>query len=230
LSLLICFTRPGQHRRRFEYVHGRAQGDFSDLERGDAGFARDSGRAWTRYQHPRWLRGFRLCISSSHLGPYLTQSFRPLKAIALAVLHDLVSRIGCLGLFTTHHAMLTSEFASSPLVRRCFMSYVNNDDDRTVSFLYRMVEGVSPKSYGMNVASMAGVPVSIVDVADAVAKEFEMQQRDRQGRAQQERSALPLPTLADFAALFRKVPGSRPGLDVALRWANVTGALAASSR
>lgn len=151
-------------------------------------------------------------------------------AIALSVLHDLVARVGCLGLFTTHHAMLTSEFAASPLVRRCYMSYVSNDDERTVSFLYKVAEGVSPKSYGMNVASMAGVPASIVDVADAVAKDFERQQRDRQGRATQERSALPLMALADFAALFKRgeAVGGSGMLDVALRWANVKGLLATS--
>lgn len=150
------------------------------------------------------------------------------QAIALAVLHDLVSRIGCLGLFTTHHAMLTSEFATSPLVKRSFMSYVSNDDERTVSFLYKVADGVSPKSYGMNVAAMAGVPAAIVDVADATAKQFESDQRARQGRATQERSSLPLTALADFSALFKR-NNKRPLLDVALMWANVRGVLSQAS-
>jgi len=46
-----------------------------------------------------------------------------------------------------------------------------------VTFLYKLRDGSCPKSYGMNVANMAGVPKSVTTYADKVAKEFESNSR-----------------------------------------------------
>ena len=50
-------------------------------------------------------------------------------------------------------------------------------------FLYKLVDGACMKSYGMNVASLAGIPKAIVDRAEEVAEEFEkkMQIHDKSG-------------------------------------------------
>lgn len=40
-------------------------------------------------------------------------------------------------------------------------------------FLYKLTPGSSTKSFGMHVASMAGVPSHVVDVAEKHAHEFE---------------------------------------------------------
>ena len=42
-----------------------------------------------------------------------------------------------------------------------------------MTFLYKLVEGVCPKSYGMNVANMAGLPSDVIDRAESVARDFE---------------------------------------------------------
>lgn len=42
-----------------------------------------------------------------------------------------------------------------------------------VTFLYQLTEGVCPKSYGMNVALMAGIDAKIVKRAQDIAEEFE---------------------------------------------------------
>jgi DNA mismatch repair ATPase MutS len=47
-----------------------------------------------------------------------------------------------------------------------------NDNERDVVFLYRLVDGVCPKSYGMHVACMAGVSESIVARAEEKAQEM----------------------------------------------------------
>ena len=44
---------------------------------------------------------------------------------------------------------------------------------REVVFLYKLTPGSSTKSFGMHVASMAGVPSHVVDVAEKHAHEFE---------------------------------------------------------
>ncbi|KAJ3210844.1 DNA mismatch repair protein msh6 [Entophlyctis luteolus] len=94
-------------------------------------------------------------------------------AIAFSVLYHLVTKTCCLGLFSTHYGMLTKEFEDNPLVALKHMSFVSEENKHQVTFLYKLAEGPSPKSFGMNVAMMAGVPASIVDTAERVAEDFE---------------------------------------------------------
>ncbi len=59
---------------------------------------------------------------------------------------------------------------------------VETDDngEETVTFLYKFVEGACPRSYGFNVASMAGVPEEVVQLARHEASQFEHQANDLQ--------------------------------------------------
>ncbi len=50
------------------------------------------------------------------------------------------------------------------------LTFVRND----VTFLYQLCEGVCPKSYGMNVAKMAGVAEDVVQRAEEMAQKFEI--------------------------------------------------------
>jgi DNA mismatch repair protein MSH6 len=78
-------------------------------------------------------------------------------AIAFAVLHQLATHIGCIGFFATHYTSLTDDFAHHPQIRRCCMSTQVDDATREVVFLYKIIDGISPRSYGGLVARMAGV-------------------------------------------------------------------------
>jgi hypothetical protein len=55
--------------------------------------------------------------------------------------------------------MLTDEFASDPRVRLGHMACAI--DGGSVVFLYRLEDGVCPRSYGINVARMAGLPKQV---------------------------------------------------------------------
>ena len=46
-----------------------------------------------------------------------------------------------------------------PFRHLCLRACVQQADKRDVTFLYTLLPGVCSKSYGMNVAHMAGVPV-----------------------------------------------------------------------
>lgn len=95
-------------------------------------------------------------------------------SIAFAVLHQLVQHTKCLGLFSTHYQALTEEFSLCSKVRNMHMGFmIDENDSRSVIFLYKLTNGACPKSYGMNVAQLAGVPSSVVDVAEKIATEFE---------------------------------------------------------
>lgn len=60
----------------------------------------------------------------------------------------------------------------------------NNDDDdptmESVTFLYKIARGRCPKSYGFNVARLAGLEQNVVVRARALAKILENETRNRQ--------------------------------------------------
>jgi DNA mismatch repair protein MSH6 len=123
-------------------------------------------------------------------------------AIAYAVLHYLISHSGCMGLFSTHYHLLCKEFEDNPLLSRFHMACVVDDVNKQVTFLYTLVSGVCPQSYGMNVARLAGVPDAIVQRAEVVARDFEKTHGlDERVIGNHGRGALKLSRLADFALL-----------------------------
>ncbi|KAI8866042.1 hypothetical protein GQ42DRAFT_104655, partial [Ramicandelaber brevisporus] len=94
-------------------------------------------------------------------------------AIACATLHELTTRTGCIGLFSTHYGLLTEEMMNDTTVRLMHMQCHVDELRGDVTFLYKVADGVCSKSYGMNVAGMAGVPRSVVVRATKAARDFE---------------------------------------------------------
>ncbi|KAJ1983733.1 DNA mismatch repair protein msh6 [Dimargaris verticillata] len=124
-------------------------------------------------------------------------------AVAYAVLHHLAGRIGCLGLFSTHYHALTREMGGHPEIALKHMDCHVDPANRDVTFLYKLVSGVCPKSYGMNVANMAGIPRAIVDKAEQVAERFEASHRlTALTNATTQPSCLSPADIADFGYLM----------------------------
>ncbi|XP_040377503.1 DNA mismatch repair protein MSH7 [Oryza brachyantha] len=91
-------------------------------------------------------------------------------AIAYAVFRHLVEVVRCRLLFATHYHSLTKEFASHPHVTLQHMSCVlkprgGGHGDEELTFLYRLTSGACPESYGLQVATKAGLPRSILERA-----------------------------------------------------------------
>lgn len=97
------------------------------------------------------------------------------EAIAYAVLDYLSSVVGCRGVFATHYHALARDFASNPRIalRHMACQLVQRNDTTTIQFLYKLAEGVAPKSYGMNVARLAGLDSAIVDMATNISSKVE---------------------------------------------------------
>ncbi|GAN01573.1 DNA mismatch repair protein Msh6 [Mucor ambiguus] len=95
-------------------------------------------------------------------------------AIAYSVLHYLSTHIGCLGMFATHYQTLCKEFERSPEINNMHMGYIMDEDEQNVTFLYKLTPGICEKSFGMNVATMAGIPPSVVSRAAKIAEETEI--------------------------------------------------------
>src|ERR1700753_2110093 len=94
-------------------------------------------------------------------------------AVAQAVLHHVASHIGCVGFFATHYHSLAAEFAGHPEIAPKRMRIHVDDEDRRVTFLYKLESGVAEGSFGMHCASMCGIPKKVVERAEDAAKEWE---------------------------------------------------------
>ena len=82
-------------------------------------------------------------------------------ALAHAVLTYLVDTLRCPSLYSTHYHMLLDDFRERPGVALYHMAFrVKNEPE--VMFLYRFERGECPRSFGMNVARMSGIPFKVI--------------------------------------------------------------------
>ncbi|KAF2304770.1 hypothetical protein GH714_037905 [Hevea brasiliensis] len=98
------------------------------------------------------------------------------QAIAEAVLDHFVHEVQCRGMFSTHYHRLAVDYQKDPKVSLCHMACqvgTGVGEVEEVTFLYRLMPGACPKSYGVNVARLAGLPDSILEKAAAKSREFE---------------------------------------------------------
>ncbi|KIW07249.1 hypothetical protein, variant [Verruconis gallopava] len=94
-------------------------------------------------------------------------------AVAQAVLHDVATRVGCVGFFATHYHSLAAEFAHHPEIH-CSRMAINVDEaERRVTFLYKLEDGVAEGSFGMHCAAMCGIPTKVIERAEVAAREWE---------------------------------------------------------
>jgi DNA mismatch repair protein MSH3 len=108
-------------------------------------------------------------------------------AIASSVLDWLVSEKKCLTLFITHYqalARLAERYGEKEL-RNVHMKFEHSGEGEheTVTFLYEVGEGVSYRSYGLNVARLAGIGPSIRTLAGEKSAELEGVMRTRKVKA-----------------------------------------------
>jgi DNA mismatch repair protein MSH6 len=103
-------------------------------------------------------------------------------AIASATVKHLIERSCCLSLFATHYHSLLEEAKGNPHVRlghmECLVSDETALEDQTddkvnITFLYTLGDGVCPKSFGINVARLAGLPDEVLVKAKRISSEFE---------------------------------------------------------
>jgi DNA mismatch repair protein MSH6 len=76
-------------------------------------------------------------------------------------------------------------------------------------FLYKLIEGIATSSFGTHVANLAGVPIDVVERAEAISKDFASKFKEKiEGRRKQAASSrLLIDTQADFAYLYKLAGG-----------------------
>ncbi|KAF2084464.1 DNA mismatch repair protein Msh6 [Saccharata proteae CBS 121410] len=141
-------------------------------------------------------------------------------AVAQAVLHHVATHVGCVGFFATHYHSLATEFARHPEIAPKRMAIHVDEEERRVTFLYQLEEGVAEGSFGMHCAAMCGISKKIIDNAEVAAKEWEHTSRLKDSLEKARQGCyVPLGVQSDVSWLLREgeeVVGMR-GLDVLMR-------------
>ena len=111
-------------------------------------------------------------------------------SIASATVKYLIEKNQCLTLFATHYHSLLEDWKNQTSVRlghmECFVeeeieeeesdSDTNDNSkqlDPNITFLYTLGEGSCPRSFGINVARLAGLPSDVLKKAKKVSNSFE---------------------------------------------------------
>ena len=87
------------------------------------------------------------------------------------------------------------------------MQIVVDEQERRITFLYRLEEGVAEGSFGMHCAAMCGIPERVVKRAGEAAERWEQTGRILSEKAlteKREAVGLPLGVLSDVAALLKE--------------------------
>ncbi|KAF2222050.1 DNA mismatch repair protein Msh3 [Elsinoe ampelina] len=105
-------------------------------------------------------------------------------AIAQAVLDYMLRECKSLTLFITHYqalARMAEQWPDGELrnVHMKFTEAEGEHGEKEVTFLYEVGEGTAHRSYGLNVARLAGLPGGIIEVAKVKSRELEVEEMRR---------------------------------------------------
>jgi DNA mismatch repair protein MutS len=89
-------------------------------------------------------------------------------AIAWAVIEEIANNIGASTLFATHYHELVKIEDDVPSIK--FLTVKVEEWQNEIVFLHRIDDGFADKSYGLNVALLAGFPKRVVDRANTILK------------------------------------------------------------
>ena len=103
-------------------------------------------------------------------------------ALAWATGTHLAARLGSFTLFATHYFELTALAAEHDTVANVHLEAVEHD--RGIVFLYEVSAGPASRSYGIQVAELAGVPPAVVRQARRKLERLEAEEAAGPDRAQ----------------------------------------------
>ncbi|WP_163337073.1 DNA mismatch repair protein MutS [Desulfopila sp. IMCC35008] len=131
-------------------------------------------------------------------------------SIAWAVAEELVGKndIGVKTLFATHYHELTDLAKNQDRVQN--FSIAVREWNETIIFLHKLIKGGANRSYGIQVAGLAGVPDHVVDRAQEILKNIEQGGLENRGNSPASHPVQPKPrkkkTHPDQLSLFQPPP------------------------
>ena len=94
-------------------------------------------------------------------------------AIAQSIIEYIVKNVHAKTFFSTHYHEITKLSEKIEAVKNIHCEV--SEDDGKVTFLYKMKDGSMDRSYGVNVAKLAGLPIEIISRADELLSSLEAQ-------------------------------------------------------
>lgn len=101
-------------------------------------------------------------------------------SLAWACAAYLAKQIRAFTLFATHYFELTALPDELENIANVHLEAIEHS--RKIVFLYRVKEGAASRSYGLQVASLAGVPRCVIDQASAMLERLEADRYEREGK------------------------------------------------
>lgn len=108
-------------------------------------------------------------------------------SLAEAILEYIANNIKCKTLFSTHYHELTEMEKTLPNLKNKHVFAI--EENGNITFLHKVKDGSVDKSYGINVATLAGLPKEVIDRANIILKEYETKENKKTSSVQ---IALPL--------------------------------------
>jgi DNA mismatch repair protein MutS len=99
-------------------------------------------------------------------------------SLAQAIIEYIHNEIGAKTLFSTHYHELTHLENELPKLKNVHVSA--KEENGTVVFLHKVVDGAADRSYGIYVAELAELPDKLINRAKVILAEFEKEQSDIQ--------------------------------------------------
>lgn len=92
-------------------------------------------------------------------------------SLAWATAHDLAKRLECLTLFATHYFELTQLDKNIPTIANWHFDAIEHEQG--IVFKHRIKQGAASQSYGLQVASLAGIPNHVIHEAEKKLRSLE---------------------------------------------------------
>ena len=104
-------------------------------------------------------------------------------SLAEAILEYIHNNIHAKTLFSTHYHELTTMTKTLKKLRNVHVSA--NEDNGSITFLHKVINGAIDKSYGINVASLANLPKEVIDRASEILAVYENKKDNGKNKYQQ---------------------------------------------
>ena len=98
-------------------------------------------------------------------------------SLAEAILEYIHNKIGCKTLFSTHYHELTDLDRTLKHLKNKHVAA--SEEDGKITFLHKVKDGSVDKSYGINVATLAGLPKEVISRAEDILKVYENKEKKR---------------------------------------------------
>lgn len=108
-------------------------------------------------------------------------------SLAQAIIEYIHEEIGAKTMFSTHYHELTSLENDLPKLKNVHVSA--KEENGTVVFLHKVIDGAADRSYGIYVAELAELPEKLIGRAKAILEAFEQEQTDFHAHKQQSLAA-----------------------------------------